>query len=112
MSFKLFLEAWKQARHDYKKRKAEIQDAEERAQIAKIFNDRYTYRMVWKKDMPDIGGERGVFGLKTDGGYAWMCPECNQIHFPQDISGVSGLQYPRCCQTAQGHRHYENIRTK
>ena len=76
------------------KRLAKI-DSDERAAIAKAFNDRYTYRYGYNKL-----------------GCAWMCPECNEIHPSLSHCAFTGLQYPPCCATPAGHRLHENIRTQ
>ena len=71
-------------------------DSNERAAIAKAFNDRYTYR----------------FKDKAAAKHAWMCPECNRVHISDEWDGLVGMQFPACCKTAAGHRLHENIRTQ
>ena len=92
-------EAWALA----KKKRTERKDRTEKATIAKEFNNRYTYRHEYRKDC-------GRFENLARRGYAWMCPECNAIHAPTDCTGLTGLQYPRCCRTGEGHRLHEDIR--
>ena len=87
-----------------KKKRAERCDRKERTAIAKKFNDRYTYRHEYRKNC-------GQFENFARRGYAWMCPECNAIHAPTDCTGLTGLQYPRCCGTDEGHRLHQDIRT-
>ena len=77
------------------KRIAKI-DSDERAAIAKAFNDRYTYR----------------FKDKAADKHAWMCPECNRILITDGWDIYTGVQFPSCCETLGGHRIYENIRTQ
>lgn len=84
-------------------------DKLERAVIAKVFNDRYTYIKEWVPNMPYIEGV-GMFGMQARGGYAWMCPECNVVHHPIELSTFTGLQYPKCCSTSKGHRLYLHIK--
>lgn len=43
-------------------------------------------------------------------GHRWMCPECNKTHAPTEYSPFSGLQYPRCCGTGEGHRLNHGIK--
>ncbi|MDR3684756.1 MAG: hypothetical protein P4L11_13595 [Geothrix sp.] len=93
-----------------KKQKAERVERLEKAAIAKAFNDRYTYRKPWVKGLPRLPGS-GMFGITPEGGYAWMCPECNRIHHPVESSVFSGIQYPACCRWPEGHRFYDEIRT-
>ena len=92
-----------------KTRMERLEKAELR-RIAKHFNNRYTYRKPFDKDLPRLEG--GAFGLGCNGGFAWMCPDCNRIHYPTELSGISGLQYPRCCSTPQGNRLCMSIRYK
>ena len=77
------------------KRIAKI-DSDERAAIAKAFNDRYVYRIAYSSDTK----------------YVWMCPECNRIHASYGWDGFTGPQFPGCCMTPKGPRIYENIRTQ
>ncbi len=90
------------------KRRQEADAAEKKA-IAAAFNDRYTYRNVYVKGAPMLGGT--FYGMPHESGYAWMCPECNKIHHPMQDSVWSGLQYPACCSNLEGHRLHEGIRT-
>lgn len=87
----LYWEAFKEARNDLK-------DRAECKAIAKAFNDRYCYRHPYAKNDEFFSH---TFCRK---GYRWMCPECNAIHAPTDHSVFSGLQYPSCCSTGEGHR--------
>lgn len=82
----------------------EKQEKAERAAIAKVFNNRYTYRVRLLESANHLEGCRK--------GNAWMCPECNQIYQPYATSIWSGLQYPGCCSTGYGHRLDAKIRTK
>ena len=77
------------------KRLAKI-DSDERAAIARAFNDRYTYR----------------FKDKAAAKHAWMCPECNSVHISDGWDIFTGTQFPACCKTVDGYRDYENIRTQ
>lgn len=85
-----------------------IDPAVERIAIAKAFNDRYTYRAQWTPDLPILPGT--FYGGPHRSGYAWMCPECNQIHHPTSDSLWTGLQYPACCSHGSGHRLDDRIR--
>ena len=102
---RLIKKAWALAREE---REAEA-ESREKAKIAQAFNNRYTFRKVWDESKPMMPDE-GMFGCHASGGYAWMCPECNKIHYPTGLSGISGLQYPRCCSTGAGHRLDEGIK--
>ena len=57
------------------KRKKAI-DRKERMHIAKVFNDRYAYRIVYDESKPKLTGS--YYGVQHSGGYAWMCPTCNK----------------------------------
>lgn len=87
-------------------------DIDERAAIAKAFNDRYTYRMPWVKDAERLKEGTAMFGLMPSSGYAWMCPECNQIHHPTACCSLVGLKYPRCCGRPDGDRLDDGIKTR
>jgi hypothetical protein len=94
----------------YKQHRAYERERDEKAAIAKAFNDRYCYRV--RHDAADktvIG--TGIFGGNFVGGFRWMCPECNKIHAPKKLSMFTGLQYPACCSTHEGDRLGANIRT-
>ena len=96
MTLKTIIAVLREARKiTAEKRLAKI-DSDERAAIAKAFNDRYTYRFKYKKAV-----ER-----------AWMCPECNRIHDSCGYDLLTGMQFPPCCQTPAGHRCLENIRSQ
>lgn len=88
------LEAW---RTISAKRRA----ATERRAVAKAFNDLYCYRAEYA---PRGGGRIGNF--------CWMCPDCNGIHKSSTCSAWSGLQYPACCTTGEGHRLSHGVRIK
>jgi len=100
------LEILKAAIKLVKKEKETKKDKENREQIAKLFNDRYTYRYIYEKDS----------GYFNDGycrkGNAWMCPECNKIHVANDFCAFSGILYPACCDTKSGDRHSQGIKWK
>ena len=83
----------------------------EMAHIAKVFNDRYTYRCFYVEGMAALPGT-AMGGLTPRGGNAWMCPECNRIHHPESCSVFSGLQYLRCCSTPEGNRLGRGIRVE
>lgn len=76
-----------------------------KANIAKNFNDHYTYVYEWK----DLGKFENNLISK---GHAWMCPECNTIHHPISFDSFSGLHYPKCCSTYEGHRLDFNINAR
>lgn len=98
MLFQIIKEAIKTA----KRNKLDFQNRKEKELIAKVFNDRYTYRKQYKENMPYLSGTS--YGVMPKGGNAWMCPECNKIHFPIDCSVFDGIHYPACCGTPEGHR--------
>lgn len=85
-------------------------EAKEKAAIAKLFNDRYTYCDTWKKNMGALP-EPGLFGMDIEAGFAWMCPDCNSIHHPVSFSGIDGLHYPACCRYPKGGRLMFDIKT-
>ena len=76
-------------------------DSDERAAIAKAFNDRYTYRFQYYPKP-----------IKYTGKHAWMCPECSCIHISCGFDAFTGMQFPPCCATLAGHRLHENIRSQ
>ncbi len=88
---------------------SEAKDIKERFDIARRFNDRYTYRVKFVSGTDTLPGT--FYGGPTDAGNAWMCPQCNRIHHPVSCSVFSGLQYPACCSTGEGHRLSHGIRT-
>lgn len=97
-------EIWRVYSEKVKERKAQ----QERARIAAAFNDRYTFVHEYVKGLPQLPGT-ALYNALPRGGYAWMCPECNKIHHPQECSVFSGLQYPGCCTTPYGNRHNYGI---
>jgi hypothetical protein len=34
----------------------------------------------------------------------WMCPKCNEIHKPYEVSLFAGPQYEECCGIRKGER--------
>lgn len=84
-------------------RKQAQKDRMRRMKIAMAFNDRYTFREEYVPGMDRLPGA-AMGGITPRGGFAWMCPECNTIHHPYACSVWSGVQYPKCCSTEQGHR--------
>lgn len=88
---------------------ADRRSARECARIARLFNDRFTYRHRYVKNLPPLPGE-ALFGMLPPGGNAWMCPTCNRIHLAESCSAIGGLQFPGCCKTPQGHRLYSGAR--
>lgn len=85
-------------------------DAHERRNIARAFNDRYTYRHKYVEDAPELFyKEGGIYSASS--GYAWMCPECNKIHHPYAYDPLVGILYPACCKTHKGHRLHDGIKT-
>ncbi len=94
----------------WKARLAAEKDKAERELIAQVFNDRYTYRRVYVEGKGWLGGS--FYGCPHQAGYAWMCPECNQIHHPMEDSVFTGLQYPKCCSTPAGDRLRFDIKTQ
>lgn len=89
--------------------KQEQAKAQEKIDLAKAFNDLYTYRQQFVKGMPYLTGT--YYGVPHRSGYAWMCPECNSIHHPYEESVWDGLHYPACCSTPAGNRLDQGIRT-
>jgi len=95
----------------------EDREKNEKRRIAKVFNDRYTYRREYVKDADRLTKGTAMYGIMPSSGYAWMCPECNKIHHPVKCDSLTGLQYPDCCTGHSGysghasHRLYENIKT-
>lgn len=100
---------WRQRRADHRRTTC---DRAERASIAKAFNDRYCFLTQYVEGLQRLPGTAYGSGITPAGGYAWMCPECNRIHHPTSCSVFSGLQYPHCCSTPEGHRLNQGIRTK
>lgn len=79
--------------------------------LAKSFNDLYCFANTYESSDKTLGGT-ALYGLLPTDGNRWMCPKCNKIHAPIACSVWSGLQYPRCCSTAEGHRLSHGIKTK
>lgn len=85
-------------------------DQRERAEIARIFNDRYTYRRRFDKSSSERLPGSGMCGITPKRGNAWMCPECNRIHLAKESSVFTGLVYDPCCSTRHSWR-YDSVRT-
>lgn len=104
---------WRQRREERHIRNLRIhedillkRDADERAEIARVFNDRYcTAERYDKSSNADVPGDTGYYGLATKVGFRWMCPTCNQIHAPLRFSFFVGLIYPTCCEHHEGSRN-------
>lgn len=107
IKLEFFLSIWSAL----KTARAARRDASERRAIAKLWNDRYCYRVQHEEKAERLTGT-AVFGLLPKGGNRWMCPDCNRIHAPTECSVWSGLQYPACCTTPEGHRLGHNIRLR
>lgn len=105
------LKLFKERRQIAQQRKLEQEDINERVLIAKVFNDRYTFRKEYAIKLERLPGNSKA-GINPRRGFAWMCPECNKIHHPTYTSIFSGLQYPKCCSTLEGHRLQQGIRTE
>lgn len=106
----IFFDTWKEAKKLAKQKRLDKIDANEKKTIAKLFNDRYTYRLKYFNDGKTLPGT-SMYGMNPSDAYAWMCPFCNKIHRPVESSVFSGLQYPRCCPgTSAGNRLSDNIR--
>jgi hypothetical protein len=102
--------AYKEVARKRRERTAAMSEAAEKRAIAKVFNDRYTYRKQLIEGMPYLPGS--YYGGPHRSGYAWMCPGCNRVHHPVSDSVFSGLQYPACCSRVEGHRLDDGIRTQ
>lgn len=102
----------REARKIAKQKHIEAVAATEKANIAKVFNDLYTYREPWNKSIAQLTEGSAMYGVMPKGGYAWMCPTCNSIHHPYECSVFDGLHYPSCCEHAKGNRVSRNIRTR
>lgn len=98
------MKAIKKAIEAYRKEKASSVASREKENIAKLFNDRYTYRERWDKTSKERTTGTAMYGINPRIGFAWMCPECNKIHIATECSVFSGLQYPKCCSTPMGYR--------
>lgn len=97
-------------RQSYRAVKIEHQktiDAIERADVAKAFNDIYTYRKLYNKQngyLPystqekDSNGQQQLSHVKK--GYAWMCPQCNKIHEAIVFSPLTEVLYPTAEQSS------------
>jgi hypothetical protein len=84
-------------------------DKAERHAVAKAFNDRYCYRVLYDAKAERLTGT-AMYGMLPRGGNRWMCPDCNRIHAPTECSVFSGLQYPACCTAGRGHRLDQGVR--
>lgn len=96
--------------HETRRARLDRVDREERAAVARAFNDRYTYRIPYRYTDATLPGT--FYGVPHSTGFAWMCSGCNMIHHPIADSVFSGLQYPACCTHPEGNRLYERIKTK
>lgn len=109
MMFDVLREAYKIV----KQKRIVASEKAEKANVARAFNNMYTYRMRWDTSTDErISKGSAMYDIFPKKGFAWMCPECNKIHIADECSVMSGLQYPRCCSTPEGHRLYNDIRTK
>jgi hypothetical protein len=93
-------------------RRKERELARERKKVAAAFNNLYTYRFRYDTSSSQRLPGTGMFGFTPESGYAWMCPKCNKIHLASGCSGMTGVQYPACCDHREGHRLYDDIRTR
>ena len=75
----------------------------DRYELAKHFNRLYTYKGRYFKPSCRLPGT-AMFNILPEDVAAWMCPECNAIHQPVSCSALSGLQFPECCSSREGHR--------
>lgn len=100
----------KKARQLAKEEAIANKEISEKSAIAKLFNDRYTYRYKYFKTGEQLPGS-AMYSMNPTDQYAWMCPVCNQIHRPVESSMFSGLQYPKCCNHGMGNRLYDKIKT-
>lgn len=96
------LDVVRQARILVKDRQSQEHESKIKAHIAQVFNNRYTYQHRYYTN--SVNDKLGTYG-----DYAWMCPNCNKIHNPVEVSAFSGLQYPACCTYPLGHRLDEKI---
>lgn len=94
----------------YKDQRKKQRESQEKAAIAKSFNDRYTYRIRYDTSDVELIPGNDMYGFRQTNGYRWMCPECNTIHRPTQIDAFVGLHYPRCCSRFEGHRLNEGIK--
>lgn len=78
MTLKTIFAILREARSIAKEKRLAKTDSDERAAIARAFNDRYTYR----------------FKDKAADKHAWMCPECNRTHITDGWDIFTGVQFP------------------
>ena len=105
----LGLSEWLGVMRAAKAARAAAADQAERHAIAKAFNDRYCYRVLYDDKAERLTGS-AMYGILPRGGNRWMCPDCNRIHAPTEFSVFSGLQYPACCTAGNGHRLDQGVR--
>jgi hypothetical protein len=98
-----FFSIWREAKVIAKEKRKEELDIKQRKDIAKLFNKRYTYLNEYVPNLERLPGN-GMYGFTARVGYAWMCPDCNKIHHPTHQDVWTGIQYPKCCYTPEGHR--------
>lgn len=108
----MILEIFKEAYAIAKRKNEERILRNEKKSLAKVFNDMYTYRMQYRQTSDRMTEGSAMYGIMPKQGHAWMCPDCNKIHEPTSCSTFSGLQFPRCCSTSEGHRLFSDIRQK
>ena len=90
-------------------KRAKVDDLAERRAVAKVFNDRYCYRVQYEENAERLTGT-AAYCILPRSGNRWMCPECNRIHAPTECSLFTGIQYPACCNTASGNRLNHGVR--
>ena len=103
MIWKFIKEAW----HLACVKNAERRDRSECKHVAKVFNARYAYNHQYVNTdgwLPHTGAGSETSTSSCMDGFRWMCPSCNKIHKGLSWSVFSGIQYPACCDHADGHR--------
>ena len=83
----------------------------QKAKIAEVFNQRYTYRTRLIENSPllpssELGNGSAPSAYSPKGGYAWMCPDCNKVHMAVSWNGLTGIEYPPCCRTLDKSPRY------
>ncbi|WP_145974283.1 hypothetical protein [Stenotrophomonas pictorum] len=89
MRLKEILQTWKEARQIAAEKRRIEGLAAAKLQAALHFNNLHAYHHKGRQE--------------------WMCPFCNRIHPRlQEISVLTGYQYPACCDFPEGHKQYKS----
>lgn len=64
------------------------------------YNAALAFNAIWTYDAPSA--------LEAQ----WMSPLCNRVHnYTGEITVMTGLQFPACCDIPEGHRQFKHHAT-